>query len=78
MHYDMDFDELLEFITETPGVEGYDCVEFTRKTRDKMYKEENGIPCEEEKKYLEDMKRKVDEQCDAYYKIWREKHKKSA
>jgi hypothetical protein len=74
----MDYHELSEFISETPAVEGYDCVEFTRKTRDKMYKEENGIPCEEEKKYLEDMKRKVDDHYDAYYKIWREKHKKSA
>jgi hypothetical protein len=78
MHYDMDLDELLEFISETPAVEGYDCVEFTRKTRDRHYKEDNGIPCEEEKEYLTSMKRKVDDHYDAYYKIWRETHKKSA
>jgi len=78
MYYDMDFKELNEFLKETPACEGYDCVEFTRKTRDKHYKEENGISCEEETKYLTEMKRKVDDHYDAYYKVWREKHKKSA
>lgn len=58
----------MESMDDWPVVDGFDCVEYVRKIRTMHYKEENGIPCEEETRYVDDMARRVDEAWEANIK----------
>jgi hypothetical protein len=56
MERKLNFEEYMELIEDYPGCEEFHCVEFTRKVRDMLYKEENGLPADEEKEYVERVK----------------------
>jgi hypothetical protein len=51
-----------------PIIEGFDCVEFVRKTRHKHYKERHGFPNDEENKYLDNAARDFDRQWEVWEK----------
>jgi hypothetical protein len=50
-----------------PVLEGWDPVEFFRQVRTKQYKEENGLPCDEETEYIERVRRSCNEQSAAFH-----------
>jgi hypothetical protein len=63
------FEEYCEIIHEfNKGNEVFHCVEFFRKVKDKMYKEANGIPADEETEYIERVRTIEDARYDAFLK----------
>jgi hypothetical protein len=66
MEQRMSHDEYMDLMKDYIGSGEFHCVEFTRKVRDKMYKEENGLPADEEAEYIERVRRIEDERYYAY------------
>jgi hypothetical protein len=54
-------------LEDFPVYEGWDMIEHIHKIREMMYKKENGLPYDEEKKYLREVKRNLKKQDDAFY-----------
>jgi len=55
-----------QLVKEYPGCPGFHSVELFRKIRDRMYKEEHGIPADEETEYIDKMNRLLEDDFDAY------------
>jgi hypothetical protein len=62
------YEEYCDIIKDYKGSGEFHCVEFFRKVRDKMYKEENGLPADEETAYIERVRRIEDERYRAFLK----------
>jgi len=62
------FEEYREIMKGFKGSGEFHCVEFFRKVRDKMYKDENGLPSDEETAYIERVRSIEDELYDAFLK----------
>jgi hypothetical protein len=55
-----------QLVKEYHGCPGFHSVDFFRKVRDKKYKEENGIPADEETEFIDKMSRLLEDDFDAY------------
>jgi len=59
-------EEYWQLVKEYPGCPGFHSVELFRKIRDRMYKEENGIPADEETEFIEKMNSLLEDHFNAY------------